>query len=260
MFNLRLGLKSISRSMTSTTIGQRIVAAAANATVKVSMAPLPKQILADCLLHYKPRDRAAISAAKRLKTSSRHRSWVMRSAALIKHSVSIAGHATSVSLEPTFWEVVRARRAAVPVGQRAVVADRCRAQRQFVERDPSSCWKAAAAASWATATPGRRRGGGRRLHGSSAPFWKRTARAGRNGSGQWHRCQSQPVPQGEAGRRAERRAAENRAAFGRGKAERRHGRRTRTIGARSRQQADRIAPHQIVLGATQPAAGPSARR
>jgi predicted DNA-binding ribbon-helix-helix protein len=28
----------------------------------------------------------------------------MRGASLIKHSVRIAGHATSVSLEPAFWE------------------------------------------------------------------------------------------------------------------------------------------------------------
>ncbi len=33
----------------------------------------------------------------------------MRSAALSKHSVRIAGHATSVSLEPAFWEVHKER-------------------------------------------------------------------------------------------------------------------------------------------------------
>ena len=31
----------------------------------------------------------------------------MNKAALVKHSVRIAGHATSVSLEPAFWEAVR---------------------------------------------------------------------------------------------------------------------------------------------------------
>jgi len=30
----------------------------------------------------------------------------MRGASLIKHSVRIAGHATSVSLEPAFWEAL----------------------------------------------------------------------------------------------------------------------------------------------------------
>ena len=30
----------------------------------------------------------------------------MRGASLIKHSVRIAGHATSVSLEPAFWEAM----------------------------------------------------------------------------------------------------------------------------------------------------------
>ena len=30
----------------------------------------------------------------------------MRQASLVKHSVRVAGHATSVSLEPAFWEAV----------------------------------------------------------------------------------------------------------------------------------------------------------
>jgi len=31
----------------------------------------------------------------------------MNEAALVKHSVRIAGHATSVSLEPAFWQALR---------------------------------------------------------------------------------------------------------------------------------------------------------
>ena len=31
----------------------------------------------------------------------------MNKAALVKHSVRIAGHATSVSLEPAFWQAMR---------------------------------------------------------------------------------------------------------------------------------------------------------
>jgi predicted DNA-binding ribbon-helix-helix protein len=41
----------------------------------------------------------------------------MNKAAPVKHSVRIAGHATSVSLEPAFWEALReiAARRGIPV-------------------------------------------------------------------------------------------------------------------------------------------------
>jgi len=49
----------------------------------------------------------------------------MSDAALVKHSVRIAGHATSVSLEGAFWQALReiAVRRGVPVNQILVMID-----------------------------------------------------------------------------------------------------------------------------------------
>lgn len=45
------------------------------------------------------------------------------SSGLIKKSVTIAGHRTSISLEPIFWEALRAAASARGVAMNALVAD-----------------------------------------------------------------------------------------------------------------------------------------
>ena len=47
----------------------------------------------------------------------------MAGAGLIKHSLTIAGHATSISLEPVFWNALRAAAVAQDVPVAALVAE-----------------------------------------------------------------------------------------------------------------------------------------
>ena len=48
---------------------------------------------------------------------------VNRSSGLAKHSLTIAGHATSISLEPVFWDALKAAAAARGVPLAALVAE-----------------------------------------------------------------------------------------------------------------------------------------
>ena len=47
----------------------------------------------------------------------------MAGSGLIKHSLTIAGHATSISLEPVFWDALRAAAVAQDVPVAALVAE-----------------------------------------------------------------------------------------------------------------------------------------
>jgi predicted DNA-binding ribbon-helix-helix protein len=89
---------------------QRAEFAAAGAGIKTGIAPYRRPdpcgspVLfqaARSLLAYPQR---AIAAGDCRGPARIENSGAMRGAALVKHSVRIAGHATSVSLEPAFWQ------------------------------------------------------------------------------------------------------------------------------------------------------------
>jgi predicted DNA-binding ribbon-helix-helix protein len=71
--------------------------------------PKRPAILADCPCYFKSRFTAARQSGQRLENrqSFRDPPNMVHSLAPVKRSVRIAGHATSVSLEPAFWEALQ---------------------------------------------------------------------------------------------------------------------------------------------------------
>jgi len=158
---------------------------------------------------------------------------------------------------------VRDRRAAASVGQCALIADRRRARRQFVERDPALC---------AGELPPRRATRKRSTRAATSLIMPRVARKPRRdhseawqmhgtrwritGAGNGIGRQSQPVSQGEEGRRggASRRGKSRRV---RGAAKPSAGKSTSSASAWT---AISTASVSNSAAAGQPASGPSARR
>ncbi len=69
------------------------------------------------------------------KRTSTHYSMTTLYHPPVKHSVEIAGHKTSISLEPIFWELLQARAAEEEIPVNALIA-RIDAERILAENPP----------------------------------------------------------------------------------------------------------------------------